>query len=220
MTASTLDGDGRLPVHPLRVFRVDPGRAAIVRLTSVRYWGIMTHFVRGRSVYCSEEACPRVVHGSTRYYRGYGAAEVYQQPLNKWLPVCLELTEHLELDFRDRWQRGQVWEISRAPSVGKKHAPTMGALLEERDPNTFPAALDLVGCLLHLYHVESIQLTAKNPLPGRTMVSLSEGEAPAKLLRPKPAEALSPEEVREQLAKFRERQTGALASPATNGKHV
>lgn len=186
MTRSTHPADdGRLPVFPLRVHRIEPGTRVIVRMLSTRYYGLFTHWDRRRSVYCPGEGCQSALHRGPRYWKGYAAAEVWQQESVLWTPVCLEISEHLELDFRDIYERGQVWELWRMPQTGRHRTPVQGAFLEERPPDSFPAAHDLVPCLKHLYHVERIDLDQKNPLPQRTMVRPSQGQAPSVPIRGK-----------------------------------
>ena len=41
--------------------------------------------------------------------KGYAHAEIYSRAIKAWNPVVLEITEHLELDLRGQYARGQVW---------------------------------------------------------------------------------------------------------------
>lgn len=181
-TRSTLDGDdGRLPILPLRVFRLDDGTSYHVRFLSQRYFGLFVHWTRGRSVYCDPEGCPHSVHQTDRFWKGYAACEVYDGPRKLWFPCVLEITEHLELDLRDQYARGQVWFLERQRVEGKKKSPTKGRFVEQLDLKTLPLAFDFVPVLLHLYHRPKLDLTAKNPMPPRLMIAASSGAPPSTL---------------------------------------
>jgi hypothetical protein len=208
---SSLSGNERLPIYPLRVARIEPGQREIARMLSERYFGLMTHWARGRSVYCDPTDCCPAVHRTPRYWKGYAAAELWNQQAAKWFPVCLEITEHLELDFRRAYARGQVWELVRGAQTGKKKTPVAGYLLEECDEKKWPAAFDLVPVLRHLYHVERLSLDAKNPLPDRVYVSASDGDAP-KIAQPAQAEDKGNAEDLRKL--FRERAKSMNGKPA------
>jgi hypothetical protein len=162
----------------LRVFRIDEGKSVHVRLTSSKYGGLTTHWKPKRSHYCVGEDCPAALHKLNSFWKGYGAAEVWCRDSKVWLPICLELTEHLELDFRGKWQVGQIWEISRAKMVGYQHQPTRAAFVRQLPSEQTPPAADILPTLLHLYHVPAIKLDVKNPLPAKTMVVASHGEPP------------------------------------------
>lgn len=163
----------------LRVFRVEPGTTCIARTLSDQYGGLFTHYVRGRSHLCIGEDCQPLIHKTDRYWKGYAAVEIWEQARRVWTPWCLEITEHLELDLRGLFRRGQVWEFWRDGQTGKKATACQAKLLEERDPEKFPKAFDFVPVLKHLYHVPAINLQAKNPLPPRVIVEESEGDGPA-----------------------------------------
>lgn len=165
--------DGGLPSYPLRVFRVAPGARHFVRTLSARYYGLFTHFLRGRSLYCEGDECLPAIHRTTRYWKGYFAGEVYSKKDQLWLPVVLEITEHLELDLRHRFARGQVWDMSRLPESKKKREPVQGTLLETLDERAVPPAFSIVECLQHLYHRTDLDLNARNPLPDRVVVTAS-----------------------------------------------
>jgi hypothetical protein len=172
-------------VHAIQVFRIAEGQTVHLRTLSDSYGGCFTHYYHKRSQYCPGENCPSPVHKIDRIWKGYAAVEIYVASRKKWMPWVLEISEHLELDFRDRYARGQVWEIFRdLPQDGKKQ-PVTGKLQETRDPATFPAAFDVRPVLLHLYHVFSVDLNIKNPMPPRLIVRESDGEAP-KALQPGP----------------------------------
>jgi len=171
-------GSPRQPNYALRVFRIDAGKRVYVRLTANRYGGLLTHWKDKRGHYCTGADCPAALHKLNSFWKGYGAAEAWEESLNSWLPICLELTEHLELDFRDKWQRGGVWEISRGPKTGSKHAVTEATFVKQLDPASLPEPVNILPTLHHVYHVQPIKLDVKNPLPPRTLVMPSPGEPP------------------------------------------
>lgn len=176
-------------LRALRVWRVEPGATVFVRMLGENYGGIFTHYFRGRSQCCRGEDCPAAVHNVDKIWKGYVAAELWVPKVGTkkggvWSPICLEITEHLELDFRFVYQRGQTWELSR-PAVKKgESSPITGVLAETRDPTTLPKAFDVYATLRAFYHVEGITLAMKNPLPARTLVTDSEDDGPELLRRP------------------------------------
>ena len=98
-------------------------------------------------------------------WKGYICSELYFEGANHWLPIVLELTENLELDFRDRAKRGQVWRVWRLP-IGKKHkSACQASLVEEQEPADWPQPFDFRSVLRHLYHVERLPESVTNPTP-------------------------------------------------------
>ncbi len=169
-------------IGALKIDRVAAGESMIVRMLSTDYGGLFTHWVRGRSQYCGGKECNPINHKLGRVWKGYCAAEKYCKVTKKWLPICLEITEGLELDFRTIYTRGQLWEIWRDMPTEKKQPPTQGKLLEDRGIDSCPPAFDYRPCLMHLYHIEYVDLTSPNPLPPRIILGASEGDAPRILL--------------------------------------
>lgn len=187
----------------LSVLRVKPGQKFILRMLSENVRGFFTHYVRGRSYYCPGRDCTCQHSRIMRVWKGYLAAEQYEQRQNLWLPQVLEVTEFLELDFRGRFKRGQVWSIERLTEKKGHTNPVTGKLLEERDERTFPPPHRILDTLLHLYHEASLELIYTNPMPDRTFVTPSEGDAPAHLADP--AKQVNAEEVKEALNRLREK---------------
>lgn len=168
---TTLPGNNRLPLYPLRVFRVDLAQSWAVWMLGNQYHGLFTRWVgtrangRGHYVPREEWGEPKLI------WKGYASALVWKNHEKHWLPVCFEITERCELDLRDRYARGQIWQISRAARQKKNDNPPVRAqLLESKQPNETPPELDLVPCLRNVYHVAEIDLSAQNPLPPITMV--------------------------------------------------
>jgi hypothetical protein len=163
---------------PLRVLRVKAGEKFHLRALDSIYGGIFTHFVRGRSAYCAGDECFPANHRTERFWKGYSAVEVYDRVTDMWVPWVLEITEALELDFRDRWARGVTWAIERMPEATKKKMPLKAELIEVNDPATLPPCFDIIPCLLTLYHATRLQLDQKNPLPARTVLQPTKGAPP------------------------------------------
>jgi hypothetical protein len=193
----------RLPTHRLRVFRVCPGVQVIARTLSPSYKGCFTHWSRKKSILCLGSECNPADHKTQKLWKGYALVELYDQVAAHWLPTVLEISEHLELDLRGKYKRGQVWEFSREKEQGKKVTPVMGRLLEQRDPDTFPREFSFVSVLQHLYHAETIDLSCHNPLPDRILVTHSEGAPPPQPSGESPGNLLTPQEIREALKRAR-----------------
>lgn len=180
------------PSFALRVFRVSAGETAILRMVSAGYSGLFTHWVRGRSIYCPGDSCSTATHRAGRIWKGYLFAEQWINPSKLWAPVVLEISEHLELDFRHIYARGQIWELSRERDVRGKQVPVIGKVLEERDPSQFPPEIDFLPVLRNMYHEAALICGEKNPLPPRTIVTCSQGDAP-EVLREKTSSEMDAE---------------------------
>jgi len=194
---STLAPDSRLPVYPLRTLRIGGGQALFVRTLSAlgaegRILGVMTHWA-SRSVYCPGNECPVHLHRQDAVWKGYVACDVWDERLGLYVPHCLEVTESLELDMRSSYQRGQIWELTRAPDVKKKHFPVVGKLVEELDPRLVPGAFDMLNALRWLYHAP-VNPCIPSPLPDRTMIQAAAGKPPpgSKHHRPEKPAAIDP----------------------------
>lgn len=200
----------------LRILRVEPGDSHTIRTLSRHYGGCFTHY-KGRSHYCpGREECQ--YHKLDVQWKGYALVERWEGEGILWRPFVLEITEGLELDLRGKWDRGQVWEISRLPQVkAGKATPVRGRRLEERDPDTFPPEFDFTAVLLHTYHVRQIRLDKENPLPPRILISSSTGAPPVDPRRPAEKPRLSAAEIQAQLAAVKARGSSSAASAEANG---
>ncbi len=163
---------------PLRILRIDSGSSLHARMLSERCLGLFTHWVKSRSSYCEPNVCCTGNHRADRFWKGYVAAEVYEVASGRWVPWCLEVTEHLELDFRGRYARGQVWRVWRLPVADKKRRPVQAELVEELDPATLPKAFAIEPVLRTVFHHQGVVLDQKNPMPDRVILSASEGQPP------------------------------------------
>lgn len=185
-------GQGPARNLPLKVFRVDPGQTVTVRMLSKSYGGLFTHWARGRSHYCNPDGCDGTLHKTERFWKGYAAADIWNRQRALWFPVVLEITEHTELDLRQVYKRGQVWELERPAQAKSKKGPVRAWLIESRDPAQVPPAHEIVPVLRHLYHVDCIDLESSNPMPDRVYVEPSADPGPA--ARHDGDKPLSPEE--------------------------
>lgn len=166
------------PVIALRVFRQQPGATDHVRLLSPCYGGCFVHWVKGRSEYCDPEGCTFGCPKVRKVWKGYGAADVWDAVAKLWRPVCFELSEALELDFRDKWRRGQVWRVVSPIKRKGKNEAKFAQHVESHPENLLPAEFNFIPCLLNTYHVYGINLSIKNPLPPRVLVEAVAGPAP------------------------------------------
>lgn len=165
----------------LVVFRIAEGSSWHVRTLSDAYGGLLTHWKAGRSMMCEGKDCRLCRADGNTIWKGYFAAEIWDGKNRWWSPTIVELTEACELDLRHRFQRGQVWLFRREKSATKKKTPIMASLVKESVQEELPAAFDLHAVLRTVYHVPSIDLTHKNPMPDRVMVSPSRGAGPLDL---------------------------------------
>jgi hypothetical protein len=156
----------------LRVFRVaDGARHKVLCLSTWDGQGILTHFVRRRSVYCTgSDWCK--AHKEPSTWRSYLHALVWHPADKTWIPVAFEVTERLELDMRGVYQRGQVWEVCRPRSArGERHA-VQGRVAETRPASELPREIDIRPVLCTLYHEPTIEMNVSNPLPAKIIVEL------------------------------------------------
>jgi hypothetical protein len=189
--------------YALRVLRVDPGQSFKIRLVSQRYGGLLTHWVRGRSVLCDGNECPALQHRSGTYWKGYALVEQWHGVKALWCPSVLEITENLELDFRGRYKRGQVWLLQRAPQVGRHKTGVFGVLMFEGQQENLRVPFDFLPVLRNLYHVSTIVLDKDNPMPARILVEPVAGNPPIS-----EAEKADRPATPEEWALFRERLKG------------
>lgn len=169
---------GPRPVIALRVFRQEQGQSHFVRLLSSHYGGCFTHYVKERSQYCDPQACRWGCPKAPQVWKGYAAADVYDDNAKLWMPVCFELTEALELDFRGRWRRGQVWRVTRPVKKKKKQEARFAVFVEQHPECSLPQEFDFIPCLLNTFHIFAIDLAFKNPLPPRVLVEATAGPVP------------------------------------------
>lgn len=200
---------------PLRVFRVAPGTSILVRTLASSYKGFLTHYYRGRSRVCLANECDVNYHKIPTDWKGYTPVEIWEGTKAKWFPVVLEITEHLELDFRHLFQRGQIWEVYREIVGAKKGTPVCGKLMEELDPKRLPPAFDVIRTVRSMYKCHVATLHLDSPLPDRILMGYSEGAAPACTESAAKTEHVDRRPLAEALKDYNDKKK----SPHTNGKH-
>ena len=119
-----------------------------------------------------------------RYWRGYFAGEQLDAAQRIWLPCVWELTEHSELDLRDRYERGQVWAFERPAVHGKKHPPVSARLVGLYTPAVDYPLWDYRPVLMSCYHTATIDCSVSNPMPPRLLVPASPADVPYERLEP------------------------------------
>jgi hypothetical protein len=156
----------------LRVFRLKDGaRHKVLMLSTWDGNGIITHFVKRRSVYCTgRDSCKD--HRQAASWRGYVHALVWHPAENQWVPVAFEVTERLELEMRGVYSRGQVWEVFRPSSAKGERQAVQGRVIETRPAAELPREIDIRPVLCTLYHETEVELTIPNPLPAKIIVEL------------------------------------------------
>jgi hypothetical protein len=171
---------------PLRVLRLDPGEKLTVVFRTARVTGLFTHFTKGRSRYCDPACCAWGCPKAERCWKGYDLVDAHDVRKNIWVPWVLEITEHLELDLRGLYSRGQVWELSCGEQSKEHRSPVTGKFLGVASADQVGPPMPFESTLRSLYHVERIALDERNPMPDRILVVARKG--PLKLEKPKLAE--------------------------------
>jgi hypothetical protein len=192
---TSLPGNHRLPIYPLRLLRLKEGEHAIIWVThhveGARIKGLFTRHLDGASQIISPEEAEVRVKGRPGVWKGYISACEWKQAEKQWVPCVVEVTERCEQDFRGKIERGQVWKIWRGPKDGKKKIPLRASFLESRPQESTPSALDVYPKLKNdIFRQANIPLTSDNPLPDLVVVVPEQGAAPGEnpQEQPKPAE--------------------------------
>lgn len=155
-----------LPEYGVQVFRLKEGTQAHVRLLAPTYGGLTQHYDRrSGGIYCRDERCPVGTHKIPEQYRGYCAAQVYNQQRRLWVHTVLEMTEKCEMDMRPHFRRGQVWLVSKSLKMKKKMPKMRAELLEQLDADQLPPAFEILGVLRTFYHCQDLMLNKLNPMP-------------------------------------------------------
>jgi hypothetical protein len=173
------DGANSAPSEmQLRIYRIQPGTKATILTLSPKYCGLMTHWVRGRSEYCRGRECRSDWHRLDTIWKGYAPVERYDETFKAWIPEVLEISEALELHFRGRFARGQLWELSRPAARRGENPPICGKLVNAAYEGEVPLAHPYIPALRTLYHSLDIELGVANPMPGRAVVQPRVGPPP------------------------------------------
>lgn len=178
-------GNPTQPFERLEVRRCGWGETFVLRVLSPQYGGLMTHRVRGRGQYCPHPAEPCYNHKLDLQWKGYAAVQVWDEKRELWIAATFELTESFELDVRNQWARGQLWQVSRGPKTEDHGEPVVGRLIDQVDPKTLPPEFNYRPPVHSIYHRFTVDLTTPNPLPDRVVLEPSTGDPPPAWTRQK-----------------------------------
>lgn len=149
--------------------------------------GMDTHYdgSRGSMPCLGAESCPVTKHRLRTIWKGYAAAQWWDQSRQLWIPCVWEATEAFELQTRGFDLVGTVWQLSRL--TGKSGgSPVMGKLLSRGAD--VPEAFDIRPTLCRLYHTLEFPLDVPNRVPDKTVAPVSAGESPIQLAVPQEPE--------------------------------
>lgn len=163
---------------PLRLLRLEPGESATIRTIDPTYRGLNVHYLAKRNEYCLGDECPPHMHKLPSTWKGYAGVERWDEDRKVWFCAVLEITEGMELDFREKWARGQEWIVSRRPRQKKKGSGCYATFVRRLDPNKLRKPFCIVPPILTVYHQTRILLDQRSPVPARVFLEASAGEAP------------------------------------------
>lgn len=177
---TSYEGDeGRLPVHPVRVLRLDPGQEFFVRTLGATIGGVNTHRVKGFSEYClGPKSCPPIMHGTKVFWKGYFACDVWMPEKKLYRPHVCEFTESAELDIRGFYCRGLMLRVWKRPAKAREKPPLQVEIIELLEEEQVPGEFDIVPVLRIMYHVQEIRLDVKNHCPDRVVLEDASGAPP------------------------------------------
>jgi hypothetical protein len=164
----------------VQVFRVKPGQRWHIRTLSEQYGGLFTHWKKPRSEYCPGEEGGCQLHRTPTFWKGYSAVDVFDETTELWNPAVLEISEHLELDFRNVYRKGQMWLLSRDHVLDHKKPPVRGVCVADVDHGELRELFDVRPVLRTLFHAPNLALDKKNPMPARTVLEAVKGTPPPK----------------------------------------
>lgn len=216
---------GSLPPVRVEICRVRSGQTLHVRSLSETYSGMLTHYLDPSQYHDLAGKCAYCHTKSRIQWKGYFAAEVWDEPRQLWFPTVFELTESSELDVRGLFARAQVWQFSRLPDSKKekriKRYPTIGALQETLDATKLRPAFDVLPILRTVYHAAELELGVDNPTPERVFLTPSTDQPPVNARKKSKPEKMSAED--HAALRERMRETGWVPpeerKAAGNGKH-
>lgn len=190
--------DGSTPPVRVQITRVRSGSTLHVRSLSETYSGMLTHYLDPSQYHDPDGKCQFCHTRSRIQWKGYFAAEVWDQSRQLWFPTVFELTESSELDVRGIFARAQVWEFTRLPDTKKgkrdKRYPTIGSLQETLDASKLAPSFDVLPVLRTIFHAPDLELGIENPTPERVFLNPSADAPPVKVQRRKEPEKMSNEE--------------------------
>jgi hypothetical protein len=151
----------------VRLCHVEPQTTSWILTLSSSYAGCMTHYWKNRTRYCDPEGCQPHLHKLEQVWKGYAAVLRSDLRSQTWIPAVLEITEAMELDLRNRWQRGQKWKLERKAGNNGRMGPATAELLGEDFLEGLPDAFDVRPVLNVIFHRGKVVLNVTNPLPDR-----------------------------------------------------
>ena len=201
----------------VELYRTKGTQPVWARLLANEYAGLFTHFYRGRSYYCCGKDCRVPSHAIDCTWRGYTPALILTNKAGKlyWRPHCLEITEHLELDMRGIFARGQLWEIYRRMGKRGDREPVEGRLHDDPPPADLPPAFDVLPCLRAVHHRTDVELCHPSPMPPRVYLAELPAEIPAEI-KPKPAnDGAASRSMAEEFERMQREKARAKPSPSS-----
>ena len=160
----------------LEISRVHPGEQLSIRTLSAELYGLFTHWVKGRSRICNTGNCEHCSKRIETVWKGYAPVHYYSVFSKLWVPTCLEVTEHAELDLRGQLEAGQIWTLSRAEEGDGRKRPVTCVL--SSTGLDVPPPFDFRPVLKTVYHVVALPGHSPNPLPPRVLMVPMKGAPP------------------------------------------
>ncbi len=206
--------DGENPSHfheryALRVLRIEPGQEGYLLMLSATLSGLLTHWWKGRSLYCPGEGpCKPSLHAEPLIWKGYVAAALWQEKGQLWFPCVLEVTESTELDMRGRYKRGQIWFLDRRQQQRGKRSAITAAYQRSLDPAGVLPEFDVLPIVAQLYHCPTIRLGEENPMPGKIFAAPIAGDSPSPAANADNFDPLEAREAFKRLMDERKRRNG------------
>lgn len=172
-----------------------------------------------RSAACLEElGCPPERHKRAYVCKWYAPGQEWIDGDNVWRRVVIEVSEALELEFRGRNPRGEVWVLTRVivrkrrGKEKKDKTKVTGEFVEAIEESHLPEWFDVDPTLCHVYREIGLPEPKENPLPDRPLSEDQPGLPPTRLLTAKqpkqPAKPVMTDEDRERLREARNRIRG------------
>lgn len=179
------------PTYALRLWKIETGTNYTMRMVSREYRGCFAHYLRSGSRWCPGEDRGCKNHRLEKVWKGYAGVIVWDSATRYWYPTVLEITERMELDFRDRYARAQEWIVSRPPEKKGKASPLTARFIGQVEAELVPPEFDIMPVVRYIYHSGDVELVETNPTPSRVVLSASAGQAPlgTPTDKPKPASA-------------------------------
>lgn len=148
--------------------------------------GILTHWParrhNGRAtppIACGGPlACPNVVHRLSTCWKGYAPCEAWrEEPMRRWFPFVLEITERLWELLHKETLRGQQWELFRVANE-RGNVEVSGRCLDLLDPRTLRTDVQIEPVVCRVYRTTQIEWGVQPVMPPRQFLKPSDGPPP------------------------------------------